>query len=603
MAGLPIPDEFLYQPLPPDAALVPPELAYQPQPQVVPDPTLPAPVPIAPAEPAFPTGTVSQGLPVPPEFTYQPAQAAPPQVAPVEPVAAFQGGGAPAPMPAPVAAPAEQPPPAAEVNPDPILAAGDARAAKATALGREKERQVAAEQQRIEQDQAWEAQKRAELETAYQQHAAELDRLAAAKVDPKRMAKEQSLFENIATAIGFMSGGLLAVRNGSGVNEFQKYYQHLVDQDLQSQQAELDNRRSALGMKSNLLGDLRAQFGDEVAARHAYRAVRAKQGADQLEAMALQLDSPIFQRDAAVQAAAMRAQADKDLKAATQQQWENNFKKAQLAEQIRSNKAQERLAGARLQADKDAAGVKAEGIPIKGPSGKVIGYATSPDRADRERQADEARKIVDNQARGKVLYDEAKELFKDGWDLNPYSEKRKRQEKMAADWVNFRKTSTGDFSAPNAADWQAYGIKDQWGPDNPMAEFDQGYRNSRISGAAALTARGIANDALVGEGLADPPDFEEKAVRPGELPGKSVTEIAGDAKKIATTAIPMTDTSTGEVTYRSPEAVQFLQRYGERYRPSTDEELKKARGAAEAEAKQKQADDAKRAAFQSGALR
>lgn len=602
MAGLPIPPEFLAQPLPPDAALVPPELAYQPQPYEI-DGALPAPVPIAQPEPTFPAATVSQGLPVPPEFTFQPE---PPQPAPPEAIAA----------PAPVA----PPPPPEPVDPrspeqvaqdraqgsDPLIAAtyaaGAARADKAEKVGEAKKRYADEDAQRIALDEAWDNQKRAELDKSYQDHALEVERLANAKVDPKRMAKEASLFESLATAIGFMAGGALSVRNGSGVNEFQKYYQGLVDRDMAAQEAELSNRRAAVGMKGNLLGDLRAQFGDDRAAKSMFRAVHNDKAAKQLEAYALTLDSPIFRRDAAREAAGLRAARDKEIAAAAQQTWENNFKNRQLAEQRRSNQAQEGIARSRIHAEKDATQVKSEGIPILGPSGKVIGYSTSPDRADREKLAHEARLIVDNQKRLRVLYDEGKRLFKDGWSMNPWSAERKAQEQWSHDWVNARKTANGDFSVPNESDKKAFGINDEWGPDNPMAQIDQGYRNGRLQGAGALEARGVNNDALVGEGLADPPDFEEKAVRPGELPGKSVTEIASDAQKI-TQGVPITDTATGEVTYRSPEAVQFLSRYGERYRPATPEELKTARGAAEAEAKQKQLDDAKREAFSKGQLR
>jgi hypothetical protein len=601
MAGLPLPPEFQLTPDLPGALPFPEELAYEPQPQII-DGTLPPPTPIAPMEPAFPAATVSQGLPVPPEFVYQPEQAPAPLAA--------------APVPAPVAAP----PPTADQRPPELVArdqatgaddiisatyqAGDARAQKADALAARRQQDADADLARIDRDEQWETQKRAELDEAYQRHSVEVDRLANAKVDPKRMAKEQGYFEKFATAIGFLAGGVLSVRNGSGRNEFAEFHRGMVDDDLRAQELELSNRRAAVGMKGNLLGDLRAQFGDDRAAKAAFRAVRADQAAKQLEAYAAQFDSPIIQKDLALQAAELRSARDKEIGAATQQQWENNFKTRQLNEQVRSNRAGEKLARDRMQAEKDAAGAEDQGIPIRGPSGNVYGYATSPDRADRVKKSDEATKIVENQARTKVLFEEAKELFKDGWDKNPWSERRKRQEKMAADWVNARKTSTGDFSAPNAADWEAYGIRDGWGPDNPLVEFEQGYKNSRISGAAALTSRGISNEALVAEGLSDPPDFEAKAVRPGELPGKSVGEIVGDVGEITGGGyVPIVDTADGTVTYRSPEAVQFLSRYGGRYRPANEDELKTARAGAEKQAKDKQVTDAKREAFRSGMLK
>jgi hypothetical protein len=103
MAGLPLPPEFQLTPDLPGALPFPEELAYEPQPQII-DGTLPPPTPIAPMEPAFPAATVSQGLPVPPEFVYQPEQAPAPLAA--------------APVPAPVAAP----PPTADQRPPELVA-------------------------------------------------------------------------------------------------------------------------------------------------------------------------------------------------------------------------------------------------------------------------------------------------------------------------------------------------------------------------------------------------------------------------------------------------------------------------------------------------
>lgn len=513
MAGLPIPPEFLAQPLPPDAALMPPELAVQPQPMVI-DGAMPAPVPIAPAEPQFPTATVAQGLPVPPEFGGPPL--APVAQPATPPELAFQPDVIPAAGTAEGRALRGDPRSPEQIaadratGADPLIEAtyqaGEARANKADQVAARAQDNADADLARINQDQEWETAKRAELDAAYQQHAAEVDRLAGAKVDPKRMAKEQSLFENIATAIGFLAGGALSVRNGSGRNEFQAYYQGLVDRDIAAQESELANKRAAVGMKGNLLGDLRQQFGDDRAAKAAFRAVRNEQAARQLEAYALQFDSPIMQRDMAVQAAEIRANRDKELAAATQQKFENDFKKRQLAEQVRSNKAGEQIQRDRFASEekryqfeneqkKRSAEKDATALEVRDIDGNLMGYAKDPIDARRVnslvQKANEYKLLL---AETKKAREKAGRRYFNSWDNEEEAQLKSNMGKLGVILKDMRQMGAWDNGTKALAE-DIHGKQDGF--------FDR----TEILDSAGAEAEAALNNELKGAGILAPDGY------------------------------------------------------------------------------------------------
>lgn len=161
------------------------------------------------------------------------------------------------------------------------------------------------------QGEAHEHQLARDLKDMQNEHALRMQDLADTHIDPERYMKSLGTGGKVATAIGLLLGGI-----GGGLthqeNPAMKYLQSRIDEDIESQKAEL-------GKKQNLLSALSHQYGDRIAGESALRAMTtdhlinqinehaAKAGTPIAKAMALQLNGPLQQlKDAQLQQAAQR---------------------------------------------------------------------------------------------------------------------------------------------------------------------------------------------------------------------------------------------------------------------------------------------------------
>jgi hypothetical protein len=112
-------------------------------------------------------------------------------------------------------------------------------------------------------------------------------------------------------------------------------------------------KRSVLGQRQNLLGELRVQYGDEDAADFAYVAMKQQQGADALEAWSATYDAPEAKLLAQKQAIALRQQAMANRAAAIEK-----AQKEAIATYVEAQKIGQR--------------------PVYGPDGHIVGMQADP---------------------------------------------------------------------------------------------------------------------------------------------------------------------------------------------------------------------------------
>jgi hypothetical protein len=293
-------------------------------------------------------------------------------------------------------------------------------------------------------------------------------------------------------------------------------------------------------MKRGLLADEIAMGRDENDAVFKANMAAYDMGINQMNAYAMRFNNPVI--DAAVmaetadiqerkmqlgqaylqQAEAAQWERKKDIdnlalqkrqvtskqRAVNDQQWRAADKRAQR----RSTQKAPRQTNVPLMRETRNAKEEEEARQIRGPSGRVIGRADAPEGAIN------ARKIVDNAARGKALYMRGRELFKGGRSRNPASDLYREQKTFDTAWINYTKTADGDFSAPNATDFENRGVFSGVTSMSPLAALEEGHRNARAQGAAALKMY-VPEDELVREDIIDAP---QKSTAAGNLQGLEV---------------------------------------------------------------------------------
>lgn len=352
--------------------------------------------------------------------------------------------------------------------------------------------------------------KRAELD-------AEAKAIAEQKIDPDRAMNAMSVEKKIAIAVGAIVVSQSSNSLRSGKNSVMDAVNDIVTRDMAAQEADLKNRKDVLLTRRGLASDDQSAGRDMLDVQ--YRSINAAYGMAEnaMKSAQLRYNNPVLDADLAYQYAELeerRTTLGQNYIQAKQEQiyqrkqdanrnalgWYN----AQTGRMGEENQAAARgntVADERLAHQKEMD----EGdrvIMSRHTTGKVIGRAPSKEAAEN------ARKIIDNSARMEVLYLRGKKLFENGRADNPASSLYREQQAFDVQWVNAGKTADGDFSAPNAADFERRGIFGGLTSMNPVDALEETYRNARAQGAAALRPY-VDDDNLTAEGFLTPPPKDE----------------------------------------------------------------------------------------------
>lgn len=173
-----------------------------------------------------------------------------------------------------------------------------------------------------------------------------VDQARNTKIDENQLFNEAGFGGKLALIGSVALGGLLAPNNG-GQNMAVEIINKRIARNIDAQKANLDNLNQAASNQRTVLGDLRQQFGDTLAAENATHGIALDQVANDLEIQmsgvkdqraVARLQELVAQiRDKAIeyhQAAEDRAAAK------TQQQFQNKMAQAQLAESVAARKQQ-----------------------------------------------------------------------------------------------------------------------------------------------------------------------------------------------------------------------------------------------------------------------
>lgn len=144
-------------------------------------------------------------------------------------------------------------------------------------------------------------------EVARQQYMAEqrtkaqqaVDDVTSARIDPQRLYGHADTATKLSIIVGGALGGFLAGRNG-GRNQFMDSVTQAIDRDIDAQKEELASKKFAATGKMNMLGELRAQFGDERMAENVYRQSVLALQKQKLDAIMVHEQNPMIQARAEV---------------------------------------------------------------------------------------------------------------------------------------------------------------------------------------------------------------------------------------------------------------------------------------------------------------
>lgn len=350
----------------------------------------------------------------------------------------------------------------------------------------------------------------------------EAQAIAATKTDTGRYWHSMNFGAQLGVIVGAALSGASTHAVMTGQNPVVEQVNKMVAQDLQAQAQDMENRKTGLSMRRGILADDLNAGRDLLDVQ--YKSLNAAYDAsiDQMKAYALRFDNELVNARTAVnvqaiidakmesqrayEAARQKALLDEEQKRYDRKQ--DAIRNAQTWTQIaearraRADAAQERNVRAERE-DREAAKERNErSIISHKETGKVIGQANSKEAAE------DARKIIQNNGRLTALYERGKELFKDGRADNPASDLYRQQKAFDTQWVNATKTADGDFSAPNATDFESRGVFGGLTSMNPLAALEEGYRNGRAQGAAALRPY-LDDDTLIAEGFVSPPQKDD----------------------------------------------------------------------------------------------
>jgi hypothetical protein len=166
------------------------------------------------------------------------------------------------------------------------------------------------------------------------------------KIDPERLWKNTSAPRKVAGFLAVLLGGATRTTTPGGRNTALDYINEKIKQDIDAQEADLDNLNKAVGHERSILGDLREQFQDKAAARAALHVIKLDQITNDFNAaMAGVKDVKSKARgvewlQAAAEYRAEQEKAARDAAAkAGQQRFENNLATKTLKQRDDSEKA------------------------------------------------------------------------------------------------------------------------------------------------------------------------------------------------------------------------------------------------------------------------
>lgn len=271
------------------------------------------------------------------------------------------------------------------------------------------------------------------------------------KIDPRAGWSDLKGWQKAGTAVSAFLGGLLAPMQG--YNPAMQIIQKQMDRAMEAQKANLDIKQNSMKNEVSLLGMMREQFDDKLAAEDMTRAAQLTQVQAHLEKEVAGIaDEKVLAR-----AAEMHADLDKQIRefsmsalerenAAKQRSFENDLASqasrqawARIAEERRNNMAQNQLGRDRLNAETEAEKAKAAGsAPQPGdvdpdrisgvrPIGKTdLDYARIPGTGN-EKQKEEIRATAGGANRSLDIIASLRDL---GFDRNLVPDEKKAIAKM-----------------------------------------------------------------------------------------------------------------------------------------------------------------------------
>lgn len=348
----------------------------------------------------------------------------------------------------------------------------------------------------------------------------EVEALGKEKSDPRRRWHEASTLSKVATAIALFAGGMQSAFTGKNIAL--EAFQRMMDKDFEAQQADLANRREALGMKRSMLQEDLAQGRDLIEAKAKHNLAFYDMTMKGIDAEAAKYDSPQYKAKAEAMKAEVQQAAMNTLQDFSRYTEDKAFQRSQAKNQNAlgwynaktSRMGQESDAAARaeqLAQSKAAAEAKANGkaFPIYGkggPQAGPIGYAADQDAVKG------ARAVIEANAGLETQYKRGRELFKDGWAA-PGTELRARQNQWNTGWASLRFRASGRTDAPSANELQGWGLDTGSVMGNNMAVLDESYSGARDTAAATLRSTGVPDATLAAEGFLVPRDTTEAGPR------------------------------------------------------------------------------------------
>jgi hypothetical protein len=224
---------------------------------------------------------------------------------------------------------------------------------------------------------------------------AEREALTDAKIDNKHWEKSLGTGETIAAYVMAIAGGILAGRTGD--TSVVKMFSDLIDQDIETQKANLSHRRGMLNDRQSALADLAAQNGDDFRSAEALRlamfdTVKAQLASERKKfdpkgTAARELARQEMALDA--EAAAALAKADAELEKRGLERTKVEIDLRREAEAVRHNKASERQQGyaTSVTSRGQTADMKAKGFIPDGRSGWKPDPTFKTDLSPQDRKA------------------------------------------------------------------------------------------------------------------------------------------------------------------------------------------------------------------------
>lgn len=174
---------------------------------------------------------------------------------------------------------------------------GDDRSTRVEAVAMLQQQQ-AAKMQRDAEVASQEEAKAAQRHEAFLQRNADLaDDIGRQQIDPKRLVNNQSTGEKIGTILGAALGGLTSGVNG-GPNQFLQQFDREIDRDIAAQQAAIDNKKTALGARQSVFGQMMQETGDRRLAAMQTRNLMYESAKQDIMAQADQLGIPEIRTNA-----------------------------------------------------------------------------------------------------------------------------------------------------------------------------------------------------------------------------------------------------------------------------------------------------------------